>query len=604
MIKPTADFLFELSWEVCNKVGGINTVIKTKVPQMMKYYPEGYFLIGPYFQDKAVTEFQEKIPPEFLQGIFEILKGEGIVCRYGRWLVNGEPNVILFDCNEYEYKNNEVKTKLWESFKIDSLDTEFYDFDQPILWGNAVGRFLEEISKLFPDKKIVAHFHEWLSCGALLYLKRNKIKVATVFTTHGTMLGRTLAGNNIDLYKQLNKLNPEKEAYNFKVHSKYQVEKVAAKKSDVFTTVSEILTLEARYFFGKKPELLLYNGLDFSKYPTFEEISVKHRLYREKIKEFFKYYFFPYYSFDLSNTFIYFISGRYEFHNKGIDILIKALAKLNEKLRKEKSERTIAVFFWVPKPVIRIKPDLSQAKAYYEDVKESIDMNLEEIKGRIITNLISRRTISEKTLFSEDFIFETKKKVFRFLKKGSPPLCTHDLVDEENDMIIRELKRNGLLNREGDRVKVIFYPTYLSGADSLLDLSYSEAILGSHLGIFPSYYEPWGYTPLETAALGVASITTDFSGYGRYLLKLKKSKRGIFVIRMFNKSHEEKIENLFKAIYKFSKLTKEERIKNKVEAQKLAYLVDWNKLVERYIKAHNLAIERVYKIKEKKQEKS
>lgn len=593
--KHRRDFLFEISWEVCNKVGGINTVIKTKIPQMLKHYHENHFLLGPYFQKKAVTEFQEKVAPEFLHGIFEILKGEGIVCRYGKWIVEGEPNTILFDFNEYRYKNNEIKTNLWDTFKIDSLGTDFFDFDEPILWSSAVGRFLEEFAKLFNDSKIVVHFHEWLSCGALLYLKRKKVKIATVFTTHGTMLGRCLAGNNIDLYSVLEKIDSEKESYKFKIHSKHQVEKVSAHEAHVFTTVSEILALETKYLLKKEPELLLYNGLDFKKYPTLEEISLKHRLYREKIKDFVRYYFFPYYSFDLDNTFIYFISGRYEFHNKGIDILIKALSKLNQKLKEEKSKRTIIAFFWIPRDVIRIKPELSQARAYYEDIKASIDENLEDIRRKIINNIISRgAVISEESLFSKEFIFETKKKVFRFLKEGNPPLCTHDLSNEENDLIIQELKRNGLLNRKEDKVKVIFYPIYLSGADSLLDLSYNESILGSHLGIFPSYYEPWGYTPLETGALGVASITTDFSGFGRYLLSKGKGNKGIFVIKMFGKNFSQKVENLFDCIYKFSKFTKEERIKNKVEAQRISSLVDWEKLIERYIKAYDLAIERAY----------
>ena len=595
MIKK-ANYLFEVSWEVCNKVGGINTVVKSKVPQLIKYYKNNYYLIGPYFPKKAVAEFQDKVPPDKLDVIFEKLRQEGIVCHYGKWLINGEVNTILIDYTNYLDKNDEIKARLWDKFGIDSLGTEFHDFDEPILWGTAAGRFLEEVSKSPSFKsKIVSHFHEWLSGGALLHLKDKNVKIGTVFTTHATVLGRALAASNVDLYDILDEIDPDKEAYKRFVHPKHQIEKACALNSDVFTTVSEILSIESRYLLKKKPDLLLFNGLDNSQSPTLDVISIKHLLYRERIKEFLVYYFFPYYSFDLENVLIYFISGRYEFHNKGVDVFIKALSNLNKRLKKNKSNKTIIAFFWIPRDVIRIKPELSQNRAYYEDVKESINDNLDRIKGRIICNLISQKSLSEDTLFSEDFMFETKKKVFRFLKEGNPPLCTHDLYDEERDAIIWNLRQANLTNSKEDRVKVIFYPIYLTGADNLLDLNYNEAIMGTHLGVFPSCYEPWGYTPVETGALGVSSITTDFSGFARYISKdPEKENPGIFVIPMFKKNEKKKVENLFEVLYHFSNLDKEGRIKSKMEAHRIASSVGWERLVENYIMAHDLAIEKVY----------
>ncbi|RLI91879.1 MAG: hypothetical protein DRO89_03180 [Candidatus Altiarchaeales archaeon] len=429
----------------------------------------------------------------------------------------------------------------------------------------------------------------------MLYLDMKRIKIAKVFTTHATVLGRTLAGNNVDLYNILEKIDPEEEARKWHVKAKYQVERVSAKICDVFTTVSEITAIETEHFLDRRPDLLLFNGLDMKNHPTLDEAAIKHRRYREKIKNFLQYYFFPYYSFDLEDTLIYFISGRYEFHNKGIDIFIKALGKLNEKLKKERSRKTIVAFFWIPGDVIRIKPELSRARAYYMDIWQSIDDNIDEIKKNIILSLISQKPISESRLFKSDFLYQTKKKVLRFLMEGDPPLCTHDLKNEEEDPIIQGFKENGLLNRKEDRVKVIFYPIYLTGADNLLDLNYDESVIGSHLGVFPSYYEPWGYTPLETAALSVASVTTDFSGFGRYIARESEGEDiGVFIVKMFGKSMEEKVDNLFRTIYRFSTFTKEERIRNKIEAKRLASLVDWEILIPNYIKAHKLAIERVY----------
>ncbi len=589
------DYLFEVSWEVCNKVGGINTVIASKTPQLVKYYKDRYCLIGPHPPEKTVTEFQEKIPPEKLHHIFERLHKEGIICHYGKWLITGEPNTILVDYTGYVHRNNEIKARLWEKYGIDSLETSFYDFDEPILWGYTVGRLLEEISKSLRGKKIIAHFHEWLSCGALLYLDMAGVKMGKVFTTHATVLGRTLAGNNVDIYNILDRIDPDKEAEKWHVKAKYQVDRVSAQVCDVFTTVSEITAIEAEHFMGKKPDLLLFNGLDMKKHPTLEEAAIEHKLYRGKIRNFLQYYFFPYYSFDIEDTLVYFISGRYEFHNKGIDIFIESLGKLNEKLKNEKSKKTIVTFFWIPGDAIRIKPALSRARAYYYDVQNSIDDDIDEIKKRIIYSLISQKPISESKLFNRDFLYQTKKKVLRFLKEGNPPLCTHDLKNEEEDPIIQSFKEHGLLNRKEDRVKVIFYPIYLTGADNLLDLSYNEAVIGSHLGVFPSYYEPWGYTPLETAALSVASVTTDFSGFGRYITQdTQRENIGIFVINMFGKSPEEKIDNLFKTIHKFTTFNKDERIRNKLEAKRIACMLDWRELIHNYLKAHKLAIERAY----------
>lgn len=587
--------LFEVSWEVCNKVGGINTVLVSKAPYLVKQYKENYSLIGPYFPENAVAEFQEKIPPDRLHHIFEKLHEEGIVCHYGQWLINEKPFTILVDYTGYAQQNNDIKAKLWETYKIDSLGTYYHDFDEPILWGHAVGRLLEEIVLSYKKEEIVAQFHEWLSCGALLYLKMKGVRIGTVFTTHATMLGRTLAGNNVELYSLLTEIDPEAEARKWNITAKHQVERVSAHICDVFTTVSEITGIEAEHFLKKKPDVLLFNGIDLKNRPTFDELAVKHRLYREKIKNFLQYYFFPYHSFELDNTLIYFISGRYEFHNKGIDIFIEALGRLNQKLREERSKKNIVVFFWIPVDSVRIKPSISKARAYYYDIWDSINDDISAIKKRLITCLISQTPITDSRLFSTEFMNLTKKKVLRFVMQGNPPLCTHDLRNEDSDAIISGFRNEGLLNRKEDKIKVILYPIYLNGADSLLDLTYDEAVIGSHLGVFPSYYEPWGYTPLETAALGVASVTTDFAGFGRYLNQdSARENSGIFIIDMFGKDSETKVSNLFDTLYKFTHLGTDERVKNKVEAQRLATLVDWEILIHNYLRAHQLAAERAY----------
>lgn len=597
MDKSKADILFEVSWEVCNKVGGIYTVIKSKVDQMVKNYGDDYFLIGPYFLDKATGLFTEELPPEEYRSICKELRDEGIIIHYGKWLIRGRPRVILIDFSNFAYKKDIIKRELWDNFKVDSLNTTYFDFDESVIWSYSVGKLLEKISKKFNNKKIVAQFHEWLSGAALLYLKSKQANVATVFTTHATSLGRTLANSNVDLYRIIKEIKPDEKAYEFKVQAKHLLEKNCALNSDVFTTVSEITGIEAEHFLERKPDIILPNGLDFRKFPTFEEISIKHKLFREKIKEFIMYFFFPYYTFDLENTLIFFIAGRYEFHDKGIDVLIKSLGKLNDLLQKKKSKRNVVVFFWVPAGVQSIKPELIENREFFKDIENSLSDQFSEIRTRLLYLILSSNEVSEKNLLDKEFLEENERKIARFKrKKVDVNLSTHILNNENNDAILNSLRESGLNNSKNDRVKVIFYPIYLTGADGLLNTDYYESIIGSHLGIFPSFYEPWGYTPLECGALGVASVTTDLAGFGLYIKKEvdKRKSKGIFVLDRMNKSDDDVVDSLTETMYNFCRLNKADRVRNKINAHEVAAMADWEYFIEYYINAHNLAIRKKY----------
>ncbi|MBW2977183.1 hypothetical protein KY347_07110 [Candidatus Woesearchaeota archaeon] len=594
-METKADFLFEVSWEVCNKVGGIYTVVKSKVAQMSDYYRDNYFLIGPYSANKASGQFEEEVPDKRCKEAFEKLKKEGILCHYGRWLIAGKPNVILIDFESYKPKINGIKRELWDNFKIDSLHAPG-DYDEPVAWGYAAGKLIEELASSF-NRRGVAHFHEWLSGSALLYLCKNKVKIAKVFTTHATVLGRTLANSNMDLYNIWDKLDPEKEAYNCHVESKHQIEKQAASNADVFTTVSEITGIEAEHFLKLKPDILLPNGLDIDKFPTFEEISINHRIQRDRIREFLLYYFFPYYTFDIKETLFYFIAGRYEFRDKGIDIFIKSLARLNEKLKETKSKKTIVAFIWVPASIRNVKQELLENKTYYQDIVDSLQEVMDDLRKNIIYSLTARKTLAKENLFNKDFLFEVKSKIMKLRRNGNPSISTHDLHDEKKDMIMKCLKESGLDNEKDDKVKIVYYPIYLSGADGLLNLNYYESMQGCHLGIFPSYYEPWGYTPLEAGALGVSSVTTDLAGFGRYFSAECPPEKtsGIFVLNRMNKSDNQTVEQLAKIMLDFANFTAHERIANKIQARKVATTADWSLFIKNYIEAHNMALKKFFK---------
>jgi glycogen(starch) synthase len=587
-----ADYVFEISWEVCNRVGGIYTVLKSKARHLTKIYGKNYCLIGPYFEDKIRGEFEEIFLPREYKDVFNELEKGGIKCYLGKWLIEGEPSVILIDFKNFWEKSNKIKAKLWEDYKIDSLGSG-YDFDEPMIWSYSVGMLIEKITVLNEKDKIVVQFHEWLSGAGLLYLKKQAPKIKTIFTTHATVLGRSLIYNNIDFYSPLLKINIEEEVNRLKIKAKHQLEKAAAQNSDLFTTVSEITSLEAEVFLKRKPDFLLFNGLDLEKFPTLEEIVIKHKKENARLKEFLAYYFFPYYVFDLDNTLFYFIAGRYEFKTKGVDILIRSLSQLNQKLIEIKSKKNIIVFFFIPSAVKDIKEELLENRNFFEDIKHSLEDVSIETQRKILYFFLKREKFSEKDLFDKNFLFQIKKKLLKFSKKGTPLLTTHEIIDD-NDPILRAFKEAKLSNKKNDKVKVLFYPIYLTGHDGLINLDYYESIGACHLGIFPSLYEPWGYTPLEAAALGVSFVTTDLAGFGRYCQRLeiieKKDRPGVFIMERYNKTDEEEVVKLTNFLYKFSQFSEKEMIENKIQARKIAGCANWKYFIENYITAHNQAL--------------
>ncbi|MFH0740092.1 MAG: hypothetical protein V1819_03135 [bacterium] len=607
-IKPKADFLFEVSWEVCNKIGGIWTVLKSKTRPTVEQYGENYCLIGPYFRESSKGEFEEaNVPDEWKQDFLDLEK-QGFLLKFGYWLMPGNPKVILIDSSKFIGMGDEVKKELWEKFQVDSFNSP-YDYTEPVIWAYTSGRLIEKLSQAMPNKKVVAQFHEWLSGAGLLYLKSRALSVGTVFTTHATILGRTLAANNVSLDSFLGKVNSKEESYKYGIQAKHQIEYACAQKTDVFTTVSQITGLESETILNRFPDVLLPNGLDMSRFPSIEQISIKHKMQRDKIKEFFFWYFFPYYVFDLKNTLVYFTIGRYELKNKGIDIFIKSLGKLNKKLKQEKSKKTVVAFFWVPAQIQNIKRELIESREIYTDIKDQLESIEEDVEGNIMKALISGSKMEKSDIFEneEDALAEIKNKILKFkkqgppaslhgeaLRAGNPPICTHNLNDS-NDAILQMLEAESLLNAKEDKVKVIFYPIYLNGADGILNLTADEAIQGSHLGVFPSTYEPWGYTPLESAALGVSSVTTDLAGFGRFCSEYITGKKlpGVFLLNRMGKSEENSVGDLEEILYSFLKLSTNQRVENKIQARNLANMADWKILIKNYIIAHNKAVDKL-----------
>ncbi len=586
--KIVSEKVFEVSFEVCNRVGGIYRVLESKAESMIDHYGENYHLVGPYFSEKAKGEFKQEAAPKEIRTAFEKLEKEGIRCYYGRWMINGRPKTILIDFNDFFKEVNSIKKEMWDKNGVDSLNSG-YDFNEPLCWSYSVGKLIEEVHLASGKKKTTAHFHEWLSAAGLLYLKNKGSEVRSVFTTHATTLGRSLAFHSVNFYPIINEINVDLEVDKMGIKAKHSIEKAAAVQSDIFTTVSEITAIEAENFLERKPDFVLPNGLDMDKYLTFEDVVIKHRLQRRKLRRFVASYFFPYYSFDVENTLFYFIIGRNEFKAKGVDVFINALGRLNEKMRERKEKKTIVAFFFIPTHTKGINPHLLENMEYFRDVEESLENVFPDVEERITYALMRGRDFTRNSLISEDYLLEIERKMMKMNREGeTPSICTHHLASL-HDETLNAIKEAGLLNKEEDRVKVIFYPIYLTGHDGLSNLDYEETLEACHLGVFPSFYEPWGYTPLEAAALGVSSVTTDLSGFGRFCntLETKKNTPGIYVLEREKKNDDEAFEDLFSFMYKFSKLSHRDRVQNKIEARKISSKADWKTFVLNYIEAHN-----------------
>ncbi len=556
--------LYEVSWEVCNKVGGIYRVLESKSHLMKRY--KNHIQIGPYL-DNSNQYFEEKKLTKKLEEVNKKLNEKGISIKYGEWLIKGRPKTILVDFQNYFYKKDELKKELWESHGVDSINSGF-DFDEPLIFSAATA---ELINLLKPG---VTHLHEWMSGITGLFLKNKNPGNKIVFTTHATILGRSMTGSGIHLYEEQEKVNPYEKAKELNILDKYTAERSISQACDVLTTVSDLTSEEVKYLNGRDPDLVLKNGLDSDNFPSMEMSSVYHHENKELLEEFTSYFFFPYYTFDLEKTKFYFTSGRYEYGSKGLDLLLDSLKSLDEDLKG--GDETVVFFFFLALPDKGAKEEVVDNKSKYRYMKKKVCSEQNKITRNIIQNYIDNK----------NFILDNKNlkdESHKFKRKGNPPLCTHN-SDVEKELY-NELSKRNLTNSKENRVKVVIYPAYLDGSDGLLNMTYEEAITGCQLGVFPSYYEPWGYTPLECAAYGVPAITTNYAGFGLFLEKLDKN-RGIYVLDM----EQEGSNELKNYLLSYTKKSHNERFEDKLEAKNLSKHADWKKFIKSYFEAYEMAL--------------
>lgn len=626
-------FVIEASFEVANKVGGIYTVLASKADQMMKQFPN-YLTIGFYNPSTSPLDFLPKTPSVEIENVLRELSNEGIIAHYGIWTGGGNAPCILLETHRYmntavdqsafyrKICNKEfhepgvnrlishvIKRRNWELFKIDSYQTPL-TYDEPISWSEAAGHTIELLSKSAPfkGKEIVVFVHEWLSAGVIFRKRAKNLRYRTIFVTHATSYGRAESGIGIDVAtKVINGLAKKEHpsvqsAYERGIAPQHLTEAAAAKEADVFATVSQLVGEEAEYYLGRSPDMILTNGLDISRYKNFNETRRTHFLNNEKILEFIESFFSPYYDVETTNCLIVMTSGRYEFTNKGFDLLIKTLAKLNQELRKRENTTPVYAFFLVPSNVKSINNEVLDAIMHYHDIKAMLEPIAEHIQKRLTNAIVQGKyAVFEKTmneLISErtalrGLLEGSGSTTQRSPEKHSPPLSTHNYLYAP-DPIIDMCWNVGLRNEKDDAVKVIAIPSYLSKNKPPLFLDYFDFLNGCDIGIFPSKYEPFGLTPVEAAASGCLSVTTDLAGFGIELIHMDKADRqnGIYILKRMKKTDEESIELLKDHLLQLISSSHEERLKQVKNAYELAMEFSWEKMISNYIRAAEKAIER------------
>ncbi|KAF0202606.1 MAG: starch [Bacteroidetes bacterium] len=535
------DYIFETSWEICNKVGGIYTVVSTKAPGIQKEYEDNYILIGPDVWKETDQN------PDFIEDRYiykswrEFAESRGLHIRIGRWNIKSRPIVVLVDFTPYFHQKDIIFAKFWESYQLDSISGQ-WDYVEPALFGYAAARVIENFYEfnISAHDKLVAIFHEWMTATGVLHLRENVPQIGCIFTTHATVLGRSIAGNNLPLYSEFDNYPGETTARRFDVMSKFSLERAAARVSDVFTTVSEITAEECKHFLGRQVDIVTPNGFDDGFVPPPAEFANRREIARIKLMQVSRALF----NTDLPDDSLLVInSGRYEFRNKGIDLYIDALARLNKNPDLKKS---IIAFIAVPANHTGASADLNNRL-------NNPDFN-HPVEGVYLT---------------------------------------HGLHDYEYDSVINRARSAGLLNKTGDKVKLIFVPSYLNGFDGIFNLDYYELLIGFDLSVFPSYYEPWGYTPLESLAFHIPTITTSLAGFGLWIReKYSECEPGAWVLDRTDTNSEAVTTSIARIIGDYCTFD----IEQVKAARKLAWDISrialWDELTDKYRSAFGIALDK------------
>ena len=535
-VNLTPDYLFEVSWEVCNKVGGIHTVIASKAPTVKRMLGDSYITIGPDFsQDAANPEFKED--NTLMAAWRESLYNKGVRVRIGRWMIEGNPIAILIDFKSFIREKDNILKQLWDSYHVDSLSGQ-WDYVEPVLFGHAAGVVIASYveNMCAQSHKVVAHFHEWMAAAGSLYLRDNAPYVATVFSTHATVIGRSIASNRLPLYNDLHKFNADELARQFNVMAKHSLEKSAATYADAFLTVSDITANECKYLLGREVTRITPNGFENGFVPEGEKLAKVREAARSKMIEVAE----ATWGYEFrGEPLIVATSGRYEYRNKGIDVYLESL----KQLAASNLDRDILAIVAVPAATVGARQDLIQH------------------------------------LENKDVAIDPAQK--RYL--------THYLESEAWDQVSQSIE-GSILSTSASRVKVLFVPTYLNGHDGIFNMPYYDMLAGVDLTVFASYYEPWGYTPLESVAYGVPTVTTSLAGFGMWVAK-QSNHEGVDIVRRDDYNEREVVFQITEVIKKYVAMDAEAMAEARNAAMEISSTALWKKLFKEYKQAYEEAMD-------------
>lgn len=592
--------LLEVAWEVCNQIGGIYQVIRSKVPLMTNRWGDRYCLVGPYEPAKAGLEFEETIPNGWIgRAVRALRENRGINVRSGRWLVPGRPRVLLIEHAMSPDALAAAKYHLWADHGIETPPNDAL-IDPVISFGSACVALLEALCERVPARRvtdtvpILAHFHEWMGGLAIPEIRRRRLPVATVFTTHATLLGRYIASSKDDFYDQLPWLDHDREATHFAVRTQHAIERACAHGSHVFTTVSAITGEECQHLLGRPVDVVTPNGLTIGLYNAGHDQQRLHGEYKEAIHRFTMGHFFPSYSFDLDRTLYMFTSGRFEPRNKGFDVCLDAMARLNSMLKAASIGKTIVFFIISKRPTRSINPLAMEKRGVLNELNEVCQRITDGVRQRLFARAASGGPLKLDDLVDEYWMLRYRRAQFAIKQKSLPMVISHILEDDRTDPVLNQIRALNLVNKEDDPVKIVYHPDFITPHNRLWGIEYDQFVRGCHLGIFPSAYEPWGYTPLECAAVGIPAVSSDLAGFGRYVQEQypDPDRLGLPVLRRRGRTVSDASIDLAKYLFDFCKAERRDRIAVRNEVDRVSWDFDWSRLGKAYHTAHDLALAR------------
>ncbi|HRK27497.1 MAG TPA: glycosyltransferase [Chitinophagales bacterium] len=598
-IKNQQPLLVETAWEVCNQVGGIYTVLRSKVPAAAERWGNRYLLLGPYMRTHALAEFEPATDYNNPIGKTVLsMRQAGYEVHYGYWLITGRPNVVLFNLQSVAGQLPKIRFDFWNAHKIPL--PEHSDLVNGVMaFGFMALEFFKRLVMQIDHQQnpIIAHFHEWMAATPIPDIRRMNMPIKTVFTTHATQLGRYLCGGDNRFYQNLPFYNWQKEAAKFGVEGPAGIERIAAQMCDSFTTVSDVTGRECIYFLGRKPDVVTPNGLNIERYEALHEFQVLHKEYKDKINQFVMGHFFNNYKFDLNETLYFFTSGRFEFVNKGYDLTLEAIARLNYLMKRYQVRKTVIMFMVTRQPYHSINPYVLQSRAMLEEIRQTCDAITKQVGERLFYEVAAGSNPKLPPLnefIDEYWRLRLRRSVQAWKTDTLPIVVTHTLKDDNNDQIIQFVRKSGLWNKADDPVKLIYHPDFITSTSPLFGMDYTQFVRGCHLGVFPSYYEPWGYTPLEALASGVPAITSDLAGFGDFVQKNipEPANKGIYVVNRMDKNFNDAANDLAYKMFSFVQKSRRERIAQRNQAEQVSAEFDWSILYRYYEKAYQWAMTR------------